>query len=227
VRALRLLALVLGALPTGCLAALDLDDLQQGCPSGEKACAEKCVPLADPVHGCGADDCAPCAISHGQATCTLDGTCAVASCDERYKLCDGECVSVLSPRFGCNRVGCDPCTLPDATSTCSAEGECIVAACAERRGNCDRDPSNGCEANLNEDVDNCGECGAKCAPLSHAEVTCGGANCVVRQCERGWGNCDGNHRNGCETELSTSRTDCGRCGDACDADQSCVDGDCA
>lgn len=222
----RLLTLLAGGGLAGCLAGLDVDELQQGCPAGEKACAGECVAMDDPEHGCGAGDCAPCSIAHGRATCTATGNCVVAGCAERYKVCDSECVSVLSPRYGCNRVGCDPCTLPDATSACSAEGECIVAACAERRGNCDRDPSNGCEANLNEDVDNCGECGAGCEPLPRAEVTCGGANCVVRQCDRGWGNCDGNQRNGCETELSVSAQHCGRCDDACDADQTCLGGVC-
>lgn len=222
----RILALLLGGVVAGCLPSLDLEELQEGCPVGEKVCANECVPTNDPAHGCGAESCAPCSVAHGRAGCTAEGRCGVVGCDERYKVCDGECVSVLSPRYGCNRVGCDPCTLPDATSACSAEGECIVAACAGRRGDCDRIPSNGCEANLNEDVANCGECGARCDPLPHAEVTCGGANCVVRQCDRGWGNCDGNQRNGCETELTTSADHCGRCGEACAVDQICLDGAC-
>lgn len=65
----------------------------------------------------------------------------------------------------------------------------------------------------------CGECGNDCALLPHvAASTCAadadGAGCVIEACDEGWGDCDGDPRNGCEKEL-VSAGDCGACGNDC------------
>lgn len=196
------------------------------CPSDEKSCAGLCVAVTDPDYGCGATSCEPCSIAHGTARCASDGRCVAESCVSRYKVCDETCVSVTSPTYGCNAIGCEPCALPYATSTCSAIGVCAIAACDNRRGNCDRDDRNGCETNLNEDVLHCGECNRACTPLANAEVTCGNANCVVRYCNPGWGDCDKVQSNGCEVDLRTSLAHCGACQKPCAAGQTCVAGAC-
>jgi hypothetical protein len=136
-------------------------------------------------------------------------------------------VSVADPEYGCADTGtCVECFLPNAEATCDTAGECAIAQCAARRGNCDGDVSNGCETNLNEDVDHCGECDEPCEVLAHARVFCGGANCKVLTCDSGWGNCDGRDTNGCETNLLATDAHCGQCDSPCSDDSYCSDGDC-
>ena len=62
--------------------------------------------------------------------------------------------------------------------------------------------------------------------IDTATDVCAGDRCVT-MCPSGFGDCDGNAANACETNLSTSATSCGACGHACPAGQSCVSGACA
>ncbi len=55
---------------------------------------------------------------------------------------------------------------------------------------------------------------------------CMGDRCVT-MCPAGFGDCDGNAANACETNLSTSATSCGACGRACPSGQTCAMGACA
>ncbi len=53
-------------------------------------------------------------------------------------------------------------------------------------------------------------------------------NCVLPDCAAGWGDCDGDRLNACETDLTTLN-DCGQCGRACsfpNAVAQCIEGDC-
>jgi hypothetical protein len=45
-------------------------------------------------------------------------------------------------------------------------------------------------------------------------------------CPPGYGDCDGNPKNGCETRLDTSPDDCGACGHACAPGEKCDQGTC-
>ncbi|MBL8685273.1 MAG: hypothetical protein JNK05_39205 [Myxococcales bacterium] len=55
---------------------------------------------------------------------------------------------------------------------------------------------------------------------------CGGSGeCVMTECNRGRGNCDGSNRNGCEADFSTDANNCGGCGVRCWAG-ACVAGRC-
>src|SRR4051794_30853065 len=65
--------------------------------------------------------------------------------------------------------------------------------------------------------------GASCTPCvaPHATVasTCGpGGACAIGSCDKGWGDCDGDPANGCETNLRGT-TACGQCGRTCAAGQ--------
>src|SRR5262249_46457749 len=42
----------------------------------------------------------------------------------------------------------------------------------------------------------------------------------------GWGNCDNNANNGCETDTSSNAANCGACGNACPMGQKCSNGKC-
>ncbi len=86
----------------------------------------------------------------------------------------------------------------------------------------------GCYDLLN-DIENCGTCFSKCtAYRANTTAACRKGLCEV-ECTPGWGDCDGNPNNGCETNLKVSDGHCGACGNRCDtqAGQPCVDGQCA
>jgi hypothetical protein len=53
-------------------------------------------------------------------------------------------------------------------------------------------------------------------PVSNGAASCVSNNCSISACLQGYGNCDGNAENGCESDL-TSVTNCGTCGNDCTA----------
>ena len=86
----------------------------------------------------------------------------------------------------------------------------------------------GCFDLLN-DPDNCGTCSNKCtAYQDNTAAVCRKGACEL-ECLPGWGDCDGEPGNGCETNLKSSGGHCGACGNRCDtqAGQPCVEGQCA
>lgn len=104
-------------------------------------------------------------------------------------------------------------------------GSAMVCQCAVDHRDCDHIAANGCEADIGHDTSSCGGCGIECR-LSHAQSECAGGICALVACDAGRGNCDGSSANGCETTLISSHDDCGECGVACAAGQSCVGGTC-
>jgi hypothetical protein len=60
---------------------------------------------------------------------------------------------------------------------------------------------------------------------ANATATCSTGTCQIAMCNDGYGNCDGNDANGCETDLRTSNMHCGMCGRSC-RDSCCSSGRC-
>lgn len=86
-------------------------------------------------------------------------------------------------------------------------GACVVGcnaehACPGGMGCCE----GGCVA-LNT-TENCGVCGNACG----AEMQCVGGACL---CRTGWGDCDGDAKNGCEVHVATDADNCGYCSASC------------
>ena len=81
------------------------------------------------------------------------------------------------------------------------------------------------------DVANCGSCGKDCGTVKNGYPACTSGKCVVSGCNKGFGNCDGDDTNGCETATSSSVDNCGACGMKCvvgpNADVSCLNGKCS
>jgi hypothetical protein len=102
-------------------------------------------------------------------------------------------------------------------------------ACPDGFENCDANSANGCETNVASDVNNCGGCDYICPDPPNGTAGCQDGNCIVASCDTGWGNCDGNVPNGCETNIYTNPNHCGSCGHVCNlpnAMEGCSGGNC-
>jgi len=173
---------------------------------------------------------------------TVDGGLAARRCffSEGFGVCGAVgpgigCVLGVcgAGRDDCNDDASDGCEIDlradaEHCGTCSAAcafgpssfAECSDATCALRcigsNANCNGIASDGCERNLATDVDACGMCTTVCPARANATRTCATSACSFT-CLAGFGDCDGNIANGCETNLARSTASCGACGTTCDA----------
>jgi hypothetical protein len=146
-------------------------------------------------------------------------------CGDGSKLCDGTCVGFTLAKYGCAQSGCIPCSLGHATAICVA-GKCAVAACNGTNKDCNGMSSDGCEIDTDHDPDHCGACDATPCVVLNATPDCTAGRCVVRSCNSGYGDCDTDPTNGCETNVLTSVAHCGKCGMPCAAGKTCQNGVC-
>ena len=191
-------------------------DLNDGCETNV---------ARDPMH-CG--DCNTTCDPSSQV-CT-DGVCMASTCPAGRADCDADrsdCETALGSPSDCAFCG-ETCSAASGSATCAA-GTCAVSACNAGFGNCDGSYQNGCEAALSSTVAHCGRCDNPCTN-AHGTVSCAASVCAPT-CATGWGSCDANPQNGCETALD-SLTHCGMCNRACTsslsgATPSCSAGACA
>ncbi len=201
------------------------------CASGFADCdgnaGNGCETSTRTLTNCGACGTA-CSLPNATSSCST-GTCTIAMCAAGYGDCDGlaanGCETPLNSLANC--AACNvSCDLPNGSETCMT-GSCTLTGCAALYGNCDGMGMNGCETALTS-LTNCGGCGTACS-LAHATSTCATGACAIASCQAGWGNCDGNVGNGCETPLNTV-ANCGSCGAGCsrpNATATCGTGTCA
>ena len=178
------------------------------CDTGSGQCVE-CVAPSDCGAGrtCRANACVA-------LTCTPNAVDCVNGTTLRRCSADGMSQTTMT---------CPPAS--NADGVCSA-GACRIA-CRAGFADCDGNPANGCEADLTNSASHCGACNNRCAPLGDASVgACSLGRCATA-CPAGRGDCDGNLANGCETDLNSSASHCGACGNACGAGTSCGAGACA
>ena len=149
------------------------------------------------------------------AACTI--SCTGGTVD-----CGGVCVDTGTDPQNCGGCG-TVCSVANGTAGCSG-GNCVVTGCDPGFADCSGGYADGCETALGTDQ-NCTACGDNC-PFPHASGSCSGGACVMGACDPGWGDCSGGSADGCETSL-TSDQNCGSCGNACGAGQTCVGGQCS
>ncbi|HKP60958.1 MAG TPA: hypothetical protein VJV78_29715 [Polyangiales bacterium] len=130
-----------------------------------------------------------------------------ADCDANMSDCETNTLTTVSDCGFCDNA----CTTANGTPRCTS-GSCAISSCNSGYANCDSNVANGCEVALATNVSNCGSCGTACTN-AHGTTSCS-ANACVPVCSSGWGNCDSNVRNGCETAVNTL-TNCGGCGNVC------------
>jgi hypothetical protein len=163
---------------------------------------------------CGTGDCVTtvplCAPDGGKITCEPKCTCAAPSIECGHD--GGVCTDVTSDPNNCGGCGI-VCSFTNANSAC-VDGGCVML-CKPGFADCDHRTSDGCEVNTNTNSSNCGGCGNVCS-TNHDTATCSGGSCVLN-CQTGYGDCDQDAGDGCETNLSNTLNDCGTCGNACSA----------
>ena len=131
------------------------------------------------------------------ALCLLEGVCI----DGEIRTCEN------SNAFG-TCTGDETCNNGDwEECTASVPEEDI---CDYVDNNCDGTVDENYD--LNSDPFNCGACNRIC-DKPNATSFCLNANCEY-SCSSGYGDCDGDSSNGCETQLTTVNN-CGSCGNAC------------
>ena len=106
-----------------------------------------------------------------------------------------------------------------------AAGQC-QPSCMAPFLNCNGNPIDGCETNVNTDLNNCGMCGFMCPDRPNSSPTCSAGNCAF-SCDPGFANCNGAFGDGCEVNTQTSPTNCNMCGVICPMMfPNCVNGAC-
>jgi hypothetical protein len=203
--------------------------------NGTTSCsAGACVPVCavgyddcdgDPTNGCEANTDADinhcgtcnnvCTVSNGTAACTV-GTCTVGGCDIGWGDCNTDVVDGCETNLDTDVNNCgacsNACNMANGTAGCSL-GACTVASCDTTWGDCNGSPDDGCELSLVTDEANCGGCGVTCQNANGSN-TCVAQSCVPT-CSPGFDDCDGDGRNGCETDILQDANNCGACGNTC------------
>ena len=182
------------------------------------------VDLRNSLNNCGQCGSGCSSLGNTLSSICSSSSCQIISCSPLYGDCDeysanGCEASLLSANHcgSCSR----SCNLPHAISGCqfdsfSSTYSCVIKSCEERYADCDQDPSNGCEVNLNYDLDHCGGCDLKCDPKHTIDKRCSFGVCTILQCEYHWADCDQQIGNGCEVDLREGFNNCGECGRRCE-----------
>ncbi len=164
-----------------------------------------------------------CSGTNGHAACVA-GQCTIG-CNSGYGDCDGNVTNGCETHLSSNTSHCGSCSVAcgnqNGTATCS-NGTCSIV-CQSGWMDCDANKTNGCETNIETDTKHCGSCSVACGN-QNGTATCQGGTCSLL-CKSGWGDCDANKTNGCETDL-TSPSNCGACNLSCTNGQQCVSGSC-
>lgn len=178
-----------GGTADGCETDLATNPLNCG------ACGNDCTVKGPTWIVCKGGECKQSNCPAGEADCDLDEVCET---------------NITNDVNNCGLCGI-ACNFANAAAACES-GQCVMKGCDPGWADCDNDPLNGCEVNTNNDTGHCGGCGKVCQTVN-ALTECKGGTCNPA-CSSGWGTCDGNPANGCETPLNTIN-DCGTCGKKC------------
>ncbi len=177
-------------------------------PNNCGACGKKCADLPQVA----------------TATCA-SSACVISTCDPNFADCTGGVADGCETNTSTSASHCGGCNMPCSSNhiaSPSCSGGSCNGACDSGFADCDGNKrTNGCEADLNNSVTTCGGCGNNCNNLVVnvvGTVGCATGACTYTgSCAAGWGDCDGNKANGCETNLNTTPAHCNACNNACTA----------
>jgi hypothetical protein len=165
-------------------------------------------------------------------TACAGGQCGLTACvpgrgDCNSSYVDGCEVDTNSTVAHCGQCG-RACSAPNvATYTCTS-GTCGINTCAPGRGDCNNTYMDGCEVDTNTSVAHCGQCGNVCT-IANGTPRCTSGSCQVNTCTGTFRDCNLSPTDGCETNVATSVSNCGACGQTCSrpfTTASCVSSSC-
>lgn len=180
-----------GPCPSGCMGAADCaaNPVEKQCDLTTHRCVE-CL---------GPGDCA------AGKRCSPSGACADgcdpgagSMCAGALACCSMACTDLQRDVASCGACGrtCDSTHV--AQPTCA--GGLCTPSCAPGWGDCNQPiaptADDGCETNLN-DVQHCGACNKTCT-FANATPACPSGSCVLKSCNGGFFDCDGQTQTGCE-----------------------------
>ena len=164
-------------------------------------CGTICSGNHIPVRNCGGGLC--------------NGACDVGFADcQNGKQVDGCETSIAADPNNCGGCGFVCSNLNMANRACGG-GTCN-GACNAGFADCNANKlADGCEANINNDVLNCGSCGTTCS-TNNVNRACGGGTCQAGSCNAGFSDCNANKQvDGCEINITNNVNNCGVCGNSC------------
>ncbi len=181
-------------------------------------------------------DAGPCALAGQSCGCPFSGAilpgelvCVGASVTCYCPSLDAGVVDA-APDVGCVPGTSEPCPCPGGVvgaRACTASGLDACRCGAAPPPPADvieaRDASDGAvgDACASMTVGNC--CGVACERRPNVEsAACIAGRCGVGACASGFGDCDRDVTNGCETRLDNSTANCGACGAPCATGRVCV-----
>lgn len=123
-------------------------------------------------------------------------------CGAGEGFCDGACIDVSADAANCGACGV---TCPDGIA-------CVAGACdlsCETGVACGA----GC-VDIATDPANCGGCGRVCETAANQAATCDDGKCSAA-CADGFGDCNLDPSDGCETDVMSTAAHCGSCDQSC------------
>lgn len=163
-------------------------------------------------------------------TCVVGG-CGY-SCSAGFADCNGLAPDGCEINIDVDITHCGMCSnacpsRANATTTC-ASGACGFS-CMGGFGDCNGSAADGCETDLNLNINNCGACANSCPSRANSSRTCAGGTCGFT-CTAPFGDCNGSAADGCEIDTDSTVAHCGFCGNACpsrpNSSSSCAGGSC-
>ncbi|MDP1920791.1 MAG: hypothetical protein Q8L14_31400, partial [Myxococcales bacterium] len=137
-------------------------------------------------------------------------------CAMNQAVCQGQCVTLANDVENCGMCG----------MACAPGSVCVMGQC---RSSCEP-PLLACPGmtcvDPRWDPDHCNGCGMACPPTPNAARLCIMGMCTRSICTAGFGDCNVNPQDGCETSFLTDEMHCGGCGRFCAMNQTCVSGQC-
>ena len=154
--------------------------------------------------------------------CPSATTCMMGQCQPSSMCTPGEasCENTTTRRV-CNADGRGFATMACPSGQTCVNGFCDARLCTPGSATCASTTARRvCNA------DGAGYTTVECRGPGVSVAACAEGTCRLT-CSAGFGDCDGDSANGCETALQTSTNHCGRCGNACPSGMSCQTGVCA
>ena len=180
------------------------------------------------VQNCGLCGVACPNVANGTPGCAA-GKCGIGVCAMNFKDCnnnpgDGCEINIASDPANCNGCGVK-CSVPNATAGCG-NGACTVGSCNGGFADCNKNPQDGCEVDILNNLNNCGGCGIVCPGVANGTAACLNGKCGVGSCNGPFRDCNKNPADGCEANITSDPNNCNSCGNACGNGFQCINSAC-